>query len=34
MSIHYGLEKFKAAILVLVEPGDIHERVQATICQH
>jgi len=34
MSIHYGLEKFKAAILVLVEPGDIHERVQAAICQH
>ena len=34
MSIQYGLEKFKSAILLLVEPGDIHSRVQAAMCQH
>ena len=34
MSLHYGLEKFKAAIFNLVEPGDIHVRLQAAISQH
>ncbi len=34
MSLHYGLEKFKAALFDLVEPGDTHARLQAAICQH
>ena len=34
MSIHYGLEKFKAALLMLVEPGDIHARLNAAVSQH
>ena len=34
MSLHYGLEKFKAALLVLVGPGDIHARLKAAVSQH
>ena len=34
MSLQYGLEKFKAALFDLVEPGDIHVRLRAAISQH
>ena len=34
MSHLHGLEKFKAATLNLVGPGDIHARVQAALGQH
>ena len=34
MSVHFGKEKFHAAMLCLVEAGDIHPRVNAALSQH
>lgn len=34
MSLNYGLEKFKAALFDLVEPGDIHARLRAALAQN
>ena len=34
MSVHFGKEKFHAAMVCLVEAGDIHPRVNAALSQH
>lgn len=34
MSVHFGKEKFHAAMVCLVEAGDIHARVNAALAQH